>query len=445
MEARRLERRRRDSAKNSAAPVLPSSQDKDFHLRLIDLYQQHECLWNTSLKEYQDVELKRQAWADIASKLGSHLSASFVRSRISSLRYRLNVYKLQMLEFKMSPSSGKQPEKHYYIDKFAFLDSIIHSQEQEQNHLSEIYRDSRELSPNSTLSIASIFKQRMQEQDRMPNVLQRLSVNGRDQETGNFKLDDFSDLSIASVVKKRMHQLPLLNMQSKSDKNTKMVLPKFRESLLNASLLLQQTLHKKQTANESVGVPAKPTQRSKTFNLEIDDMLKKRMHRLSLIEEGKDSPHNSLDDVSECRDPGLNIPSVIKKRMRQQFSLGPQRGLAPVKISSKNFPTFSESMLNVPQAPSALRALPGDSVSKTKVTKYSEQPNSIELQESKEQSDDDELYRLHWSVRQQNRTRRPALMAPNHDIRLQPLPPSFLLGTRSELDTNMESALKAKS
>ncbi|XP_034484980.1 uncharacterized protein LOC117789908 [Drosophila innubila] len=446
MEARRLERRRRDSAKNIAAPMLPSSQDQDFHLRLIDLYRQHACLWNTSLNEHQDTKLKREAWDDIASKLGSHLTASFVRSRISSLRYRLNVYKLQMLEYKMSPSYAKKPEKHYYIDNFDFLDTVIHSQEQKQKRLSECDRlddDTTEWARKSNLSIASIFKQRIKQQGEMPNVLQRLSITERGK-TANFNFNDYSDLSIASVVKKRMQQQPPLDRQAKSEKNSIIGLPKFRESLLNTRLLLQQTQKTRKTAHDkSAGVTEMSTHKSHTTSHEIDDMLRKRMHRLSLIEQDKDSPLDSLDDASECRDSRLNIPSVVKKRMRQQFSLRTLNGLDLERISSKSFSNLPDSMLNIPQDSSALRALPGDSVSKTKMTKCSIEPKTIDLEESKEHSDDDDLYRLHWSVRQQKRSRRPAGMVPSQDFRSQPLP-FLLLGNHSKLDTNMEYALEAK-
>ncbi|BFG01897.1 uncharacterized protein DMAD_01542 [Drosophila madeirensis] len=124
MEERRLDRARRDSAKSAAAPTLPSSLDKSFNIRLAELYGQHECLWNTSLAEYHNVQLKMQAWEAIASKLGSHLTAGFVRNRISALRHQLNMYKLQMIEYKMCPGGDTEPEKPYHLEAFAYLDTI---------------------------------------------------------------------------------------------------------------------------------------------------------------------------------------------------------------------------------------------------------------------------------------------------------------------------------
>ncbi|SPP77894.1 putative uncharacterized protein DDB_G0271982 [Drosophila guanche] len=124
MEERRLDRARRDSAKSAAAFTLPSSLDESFNLRLAELYRQHECLWNTALAEHQNVQLKIEAWEAIASKLGSHLPAGFVRNRISALRHQLNVYKLQMIEHKMCPGEGTEPEKPYHMEAFAYLDTI---------------------------------------------------------------------------------------------------------------------------------------------------------------------------------------------------------------------------------------------------------------------------------------------------------------------------------
>ncbi|KAH8237699.1 hypothetical protein KR038_008317 [Drosophila bunnanda] len=124
MEARRLEKQRRESAKSKAASQLPSSQEQEFNLRLIDLYRSHPCLWNTSLTEHADGARKNRAWEEIAAGMGSHLSAAFVRSRMRSLRYKLNLYKLQVIEFQMMPGKVRgPPEKPYFVDRLDFLDA----------------------------------------------------------------------------------------------------------------------------------------------------------------------------------------------------------------------------------------------------------------------------------------------------------------------------------
>ncbi|XP_064536865.1 uncharacterized protein LOC135427331 [Drosophila montana] len=437
MEARRLERQRRDSAKSSAAETLPSTKDEEFHIRLIELYGQHPCLWKTSLSEYEDAELKRQAWQDISGQLGAHLTPSFVRSRISSMRYRLNVYKLQMLEYKMSPASGKQPEKLYYIDKFAFLDEASSSQQQHQSD-AEQADDGTDLDASkSDLSIASIFKQRMQRQqqqtEQLPQVLQRLSQSDRsegakDMSPGN--LDDFAEFSIASVVKKRMQQ----SLQTQNR-----IIPKVPDSLLNARRLLQKVQNKQSVGDHVHGATGNPKQNTQAQNQDIDSMLKQRMHRLGLAEQGRESA-GSLESFADFRGSLVNIPSVVKKRMRQQLPMGMARNMEPEKFTPKSFLQKPESVLTIPPTSATLRAQPGDSVSTTKVSKHPGQPKPSDSED--QMSDEEEFYRLHWSVRQQQRSHRPAGMATNRDLIPQPVPP-LLLGMRTT--SNMESAHDTKT
>ncbi|KAH8416762.1 hypothetical protein KR222_003281 [Zaprionus bogoriensis] len=410
MEARRLERQRRDSAKSSAVQTLPSTQDHDFNIRLIDLYGQHECLWNTALSEHSDVELKRQAWDEIAKKLGAHLTASFVRCRINSLRYRLNLYKLQMIEYKMGPSSAKQPEKLYYIDHFAFLERIHQQQEEEPASDSEKKSD-------SDLSIASIFKQRLQQQqqqhqhEHLPHVLRRLTAASEE-----------SDVGVASVVQRRLQ---------KSAQPSLIHMPKFQRSLLSARQLLQKARLEKlrNTSGSNIETAEKPVARERNANVNVDSMLQERMHRLNLIERGRKTPPDSLDSVSNFQGSRLNIPSVVQKRMRAQLPLGMQLE----KSSSKSFPNLQASQESLPHGTTTLRAQPGDSVSKTKLHKY--RSRSKQRTDMDRHSDDEELYRLHWTVRQQKRTRRSAGAVTNHEFRSQPLP-------TMPLDTYPSSSMK---
>lgn len=205
MEARRQERQRRESAKATAATSLPSSQDEEFNLRLVDLYGGQSCLWNTSLPEHEDVELKRGAWEKIAKELGSHLTAAFVRSRVHSMRHQLNVYKLQMIEYQMTPGIGKAPEKPYYVDRFAFLDTVPTSRgddtgqsETKSSKSSDseisVFRWSRPsvgVTPSAIPSIAGMVRERMEESRQLPvplhmafprlqlNRMRRSAIGGR--------------------------------------------------------------------------------------------------------------------------------------------------------------------------------------------------------------------------------------------------------------------------
>lgn len=384
MEARKLEQQRRDSAKSSAIESLPSTNDREFNYRLIDLYSQYECLWNTSLREHNDVEMKRLAWEEIAKRLGSHLTASFVRSRVAGLRYRLNLYKLQTIEYKMSPASVKPPEKLYYIDKFAFLERINSPQPKPASSSGD-----RKL--ETAPSIATIVKQRMQQQqqhDQLPHVLRGLNEDSR--------------LSIASVVQRRMQNQmqpqpqPQPQAPSISTRSSQMHMPKFQASMVTArQMLLQQVKQQKQ--RESRPVVERAT--DKLSERDEDAKLQDRMNRLHLDRQNKLSQPDSLDSSSDVQNPRLRIPTVIKKRL-QKSSL---HDMQLPQSNLKSFHALPDSMGGIAPGASTLQAQPGDSVSKTKVSSGKRMPRPKHQSDAQHHSDDDELYRLHWDVRQQPR------------------------------------------
>lgn len=390
-----MERQRRESAKSIAAETLPSTQDHEFNYRLIDLYAQHECLWNTSLREHSDVEQKRRAWDEIAQKLGPHMKASFVRSRIANMRYRLNLYKLQMIEYKMGPDNIRQPEKLYYIDRFAFLERMNTPTLEPKPSASD-----RKLETGS--SIATMVKQRMQQQlqqDQLPHVLRGLNDAGGG-----------SDLGIASVVRRRVQDMLPSGTAKQSQHSVQTQLPKFQTSLQNARQMLQQARQQHRAADRAGG------QRDATPDTNLDSSLQGRMNRLSLVKEGKLTPPDSLDSTSDLHSSRLNIPSVVRKRMRKIAN----RGLQLEKSSSNSFPQVPESTGFIARSGRTLRAQPGDSVSKTKLSQAKHSPRPRAQSEEHPHSDDEELYRLHWSVRQQRRTRR------SIGTRSEPLPPMRL-------------------
>lgn len=406
MEARRLERQRRDSAKSSAVESLPSTQDHEFNYRLIDLYAQHECLWNTSLREHSDVEQKRQAWEDISQKLGPHMKASFVRSRIANMRYRLNLYKLQMIEYKMGPDNVKQPEKLYYIDRFAFLERI-------NSPTLEPIPSASDRKLDTGPSIASMVKLRMQQQqqhDQLPHVLRGLNDAG----TG-------SNVGIASVVKRRVQDMLPLAPSKQSEHSVLTQLPKFQTSLQSARQMLQQARLQNRQADRDGG------KRVGTPDTNLDSSLQGRMNRLSLVKQGKLTPTDSLDSTSDLHSSRLNIPSVVRKRMRKIAN----QGLQLEKSSSNSFPQVPESMGIIAHSGRTLRAQPGDSVSKTKLSSTKHSPRPRPQPDAHRHSDDEELYRLHWTVRQQRRTRR----STGTEYRSDPLPPM-------KLDTNSSFTFK---
>ncbi|XP_017113001.1 uncharacterized protein LOC108136403 [Drosophila elegans] len=299
MEVRRLEQQRRLLAMRAAESSLPSSQEEDFNLRLVNLYKGQPCLWNTSLPEHLDAELKRSAWEKIAAQMGSHLTPEFVRCRVRNMRYHLNVYKLQKIEYDMAPGVGKEPKKPFYFDLFAFLDS----------------------NNNNTN---------------------------------------------AEKEKPKANQKP----EAETDKYAKL-----------------------------------------WSGLKLTSMAKR--------ESGAGNP--------EERRPGPSIFGMVKKRLEEQvkpleFSMPRlsiskmQRGMVRDRVLDQSTSTSSLGVLS--EAPPALQARPGDSVSKTKLAqkkppgeRESERPTTSKMaqitHDDDNQSEDEELYRLHWSVRKEQRSRRP--------------------------------------
>ncbi|XP_016986644.1 uncharacterized protein LOC108049826 [Drosophila rhopaloa] len=295
MEARRLERQRRLLAMRTAAPSLPSSQEEEFNLRLVDLYKEQPCLWNTSLPEHGDAELKRSAWEKIAAQMGSHLSAEFVRCRVRSMRYHLNVYKLQRIEYDMTPGVGSEPKKPFFVDRFAFLDANISAPE-------------RDAEPDSKPE---------EETDKYAKLL------------AGFKL--------------------------------------------------------KSLARRESGAGNPEERRS---GPSIIGMVRRRL-------EGQLKP-------LEFTMPRLSISQM-------------QRSMVKNRVLDQS--TSASSLEVLSETPPALQALPGDSISKTKLAQKklqgdrdSERPTTSRMAsvlEDDNQSEDEELYSLHWSVRREQRSRRP--------------------------------------
>ncbi|XP_017041916.1 uncharacterized protein LOC108088577 [Drosophila ficusphila] len=299
MEEKRLERQKRLLAMRSAAPSLPSTQRQEFTLRLVELYKERPCLWKTSSSEYKDVELKQIAWEEIAGQLGSHLSAEFVRSQMRRMRYHLNVYKLQMLEYQITPGVEKPPEKPFYIDSFAFLDSTADLETPESNRETESETSS---TAERYAKFWSSFRQKS---------LAKFEAND-----GSSEDHHRSETSIFGMVKKRMAEAQM-----------------------------------------------------KPLNF--------TMPRLSISQIQKD---------------------IIRNRVLER------------KASATSFEVLSET-------PPLLKARPGDSVSKTKLdpkqlsrNRRGEQPTTSKMAQlslGEVQSEDEDLYNMHWNVRKEQRSLRP--------------------------------------
>ncbi|XP_017068369.1 uncharacterized protein LOC108106033 [Drosophila eugracilis] len=300
MEERRLAYQRRLLAMRSAATSLPSSQEKEFNLRIVDLYKNQPCLWNTSLPEHKDVDLKKKAWEKIAKELGSHLNAEFIRCRVRAMRYHLNVYKLQMIEYEMTPGVGKEPVKPFYVDHFTFLESKDTVKESEGEETSS----KPETKPNS--------------------ISEKYA-----------KL--WSDFNLKSLAK--------------------------RETT---------------AAGNSEG---------RRSGQSILEMVKMRM-------EAQIKP-------LEFTMPRLSITKK-QQSIRKNYMLDSSPSVSSMDVLS--------------ETPPLLQAHPGDSISKTKLVQKNrdgEKPSTSKMAQAEEQdnpqSEDEELYNMHWNIRKEQRSLRPGI------------------------------------
>ncbi|KAH8419972.1 hypothetical protein KR009_004570, partial [Drosophila setifemur] len=287
MEASRQERKRRESTKATAAPILPSSQDQAFNLRLVELYYENPVLWNTLMREHFDVGKKSRAWEKISAKLGNCLNPAFIRSRVSHMRHQVNVYRLLAIEYEATPGVGTRPVKPYYADSFKFLDSLPGPNGEMPKKVPET-EDSEQKDP-----------------EKDPDLSTSSGVI-----PGTSKIR-YSDYSIIEMVRERLK-----------------------------------------------------TPQKEPLNLTM--------------------PHLSLT--------------------RLQRSLIRNRGLEPRSPDSNPDTTPSGSQAN--QSPPSLQAQPGVFISKTKLAHIKGKRRQSEPSKE-EESEDEELYRFHWSVRKQQRSLRP--------------------------------------
>ncbi|XP_050328316.1 uncharacterized protein LOC126758231 isoform X4 [Bactrocera neohumeralis] len=88
---------------------------------LISMYRESECLWNCLNREYKDVDLKKNAWREIARFFGRKVED--VKKKIKNLRTSYVIEK-KKVERKKSESTVYEPRLFYY-DEMTFLDPVV--------------------------------------------------------------------------------------------------------------------------------------------------------------------------------------------------------------------------------------------------------------------------------------------------------------------------------
>ncbi|XP_050328318.1 uncharacterized protein LOC126758231 isoform X6 [Bactrocera neohumeralis] len=110
---------------------------------LISMYRESECLWNCLNREYKDVDLKKNAWREIARFFGRKVED--VKKKIKNLRTSYVIEK-KKVERKKSESTVYEPRLFYY-DEMTFLDPVVilrffNPTEQNGDPISEIKQES---------------------------------------------------------------------------------------------------------------------------------------------------------------------------------------------------------------------------------------------------------------------------------------------------------------
>lgn len=88
---------------------------------MIQLYEKHDCLWNTSSKKYRKKDLKQKAWHDIALELD--IDEKVIKRKLRILRgtYILEQKKIR----KRISSNNNYQSKLYWFPNMEFLDAVI--------------------------------------------------------------------------------------------------------------------------------------------------------------------------------------------------------------------------------------------------------------------------------------------------------------------------------
>lgn len=97
----------------------------DETIKLINNYKQFECLWNYKSASYKRIDLKKNAWLQLAKEFGKNVEE--VKKKMKYLR---TAYVSEKKKVDQSKKSGSSTDDIYrshlfYFDEFSFLNSVI--------------------------------------------------------------------------------------------------------------------------------------------------------------------------------------------------------------------------------------------------------------------------------------------------------------------------------
>lgn len=90
---------------------------------LICMYRESECLWNCLNPEYKDIDLKKNAWREIAGFFGRKVEE--VKKKIKNLRTSYVIEKKKVDSKKTESGDCMYEPRLFYYDEMTFLDPVV--------------------------------------------------------------------------------------------------------------------------------------------------------------------------------------------------------------------------------------------------------------------------------------------------------------------------------
>ncbi|XP_050328312.1 uncharacterized protein LOC126758231 isoform X1 [Bactrocera neohumeralis] len=112
---------------------------------LLSMYRESECLWNGLNPEYKDMDLKKNAWREIATFFGRKVED--VKKKIKHLRTSYLLEKKKVERKNTESGDSRYEPRLFYYDEMTFLDPVvifrfIKPTEQNGDPISEIKQES---------------------------------------------------------------------------------------------------------------------------------------------------------------------------------------------------------------------------------------------------------------------------------------------------------------
>uniref|UniRef100_T1HAF1 MADF domain-containing protein n=1 Tax=Rhodnius prolixus TaxID=13249 RepID=T1HAF1_RHOPR len=94
-------------------------------VRFVELYREHDCLWNGYCKKYKNKEVRQKALESIREKMNwSTLSTDEIKQKIKNLR---STYNQELVKIKRSIISGRVGDDIYKpnVKWFPIMESVM--------------------------------------------------------------------------------------------------------------------------------------------------------------------------------------------------------------------------------------------------------------------------------------------------------------------------------